>query len=375
MALMVVWLPGATGHAGADLLVISGTSVVTYTTTNDSTLRPSVPLLDHGRIISRWATDGQSFTRVDEQTIEPILHSGTSTMSVTDSAMTLYSDLYNRALQQPLPQAPSAEDRLGMLGLYAGGSMVSIVQQIGSGFVSWENQQGQHAVVLRQGSAGGRPAEVIEVSPLYEGRDSSGKTTNSGKATIWLDTQYPIVLKLKMSGLGRDNPQHWLYRVTSLTVGQPPDPGFLQYQSPVPPIPAPSSTSSGGSSERLPGSTLSGPKGFITVTAPAGYSLRSKGESADPLWGKTSGIDGAFEGRGYIAVQEQVRVGGLPAQLTTSSSHQAGTCRVWTGTSSKAHWLALQRKEVSLLAVSNALSQKALIHFAATGIGVCSRRS
>jgi hypothetical protein len=222
--------------------------------------------------------------------------------------------------------------------------------------------------VLRQGSAGGRPATVIQLSPLYKGEDSSGHPTSGGKATIWLDTQYPIVLKLKMTDPGPNGPEHWLYRVTSLTVGALPDPTFLQYQPPVTPVNAPSSQSTVSSGTTLPTNVFSGPKGFITVKAPKGYQLRGRGASADPLWGKTSGIDGLFKGNGYIAIQEQVRVNGLPATLKVGSPHRAGTCRVWVGTAGRARWLALQRKKVSLLAVSNTLSQKALIRFAATDI-------
>lgn len=339
--------------------------MVTYT--QPSTLRPSVDLLDAGKIISTWATDGQGIARVNIHTVSPVLQSATQAVTISSSAITQYSDLYNRAIRQTLTAPMPADGMWGMLGFYAGGSLVSLVQRMGMGYVAWANQQGQHAAVVGQAKIAGRLANIIEVSPLGQSRSGAGTTSGTGKATIWLDQQYPVVLKLTMTD-APNQPQHWVYQVTSLNPGRLPDADFLQYRPPVRAVPAPQSQTSGGSGNSLPSPILSGPKGFITVKAPAGYLLRSWESGADPVWGKTSSIGGVFMGSGFIAVEEQVRAIGLPEELRAGGARQAGSCRVWTGIWSGAHWLALERGKVSLLAVSDVLSQKALVRFAATGI-------
>jgi hypothetical protein len=342
-----------------------GQSQVTYQQT--STLRPFLQMTDEGKIVSTWATDGQGLARVNVHTIQPVLQSGTQAVLISGSTVTRYSDVYNRAVRETESGTMSPEAAWGLVGFFAGGSLVSLVQRLGAGYVDRANAQGQHAAVTGTGTVIGRPATIITVSPLSATQTGSGSPAGTGKATIWLDQQYPIVLKLTTSG-SPDGLQQWTYRVTSLTPGRLPTPDFLRYRPPVPVHPAPQSATSTDSIDTIPGRTLSAPKGFIRVTAPAGYTLRSRESGSDPLWGKTSSIAGVFQGKGFVDVQEQIRATGLPPQLKTDPAHRAGSCRVWTGLSAGANWLALQRHNVSLLALANKMSQKALIHFAAAHI-------
>jgi hypothetical protein len=363
--LLTVCLPVASHRAAAESLVVSGTSVVTYV--QPVTLRPSVQLMDQGKIISTWGMDGQGHARVSIHTAAPALMSSTEAVTISGSTITRYSDLYNRAIREKVSSPITTDGMWGWLGFYAGGSLVSLVQRMGLGYVAWANGQGMHAAVVRQSEVDGRPVDVIEVSPAAQSQSGSATTSGIGKATIWLDKQYPVVLKASVADTP-DQPQHWLYRVTSVNPGRLPDSTFLQYRPPVRAVEAPQSPGSGSPGNSLPSPVLSGPRGFLTVKAPAGYMLRSWESAADPLWGKTSSIGGVFTGNGFLAIREQVRATGLPQELRAGGSRRAGRCQVWTGIWSGARWLALEHKNVSLLAVSDKLTQKDLIHLAATGI-------
>jgi hypothetical protein len=364
---LALCLPAASQRAVAESLVVSGTSVVTFT--QPATLRPSVQLMDQSKIISTWGMDGQGHGRVNVHTAAPALLSSTEAVTISGSTITAYSDLYNRATREKVSSPITTDGMWGWLGYYAGGSLISLVQRMGLGYVDWANQQGMHASVVRQAQVNGRPVNVIEVSPAGQSQSQSGSGTApaGGTATIWLDQQYPVVLKLSMTD-SPDQPQHWLYRVTSFNPGRLPDSTFLQYRPPVHAVAAPKSPGSGSPGNSLPSPILSGPKGFVKVKAPSGYLLRSWESSADPLWGKTSSIGGVFLGNGSLAIREQVRATGLPQELRSGTPRRAGRCQVWTGIWAGAKWLALERKNVSLLAVSDKLSQNALVRLAATGI-------
>jgi hypothetical protein len=239
---------------------------------------------------------------------------------------------------------------------------------MGREYFTYLQQHGGHDRLLRQEQVLGRTTDVYETWPLYQG-NSSGY----GRALIWIDQQYPLVLRLEMKELGqyKDQPHHWVYRVVSLTFGHGPSADALAYRPPVKPRQPPSGSSGTASGSAGPNASWQVPKGFIPAGTPRGYILSGATEDQDPMWSGPSAIEAFFRaGAGFVDIKEQVRVGGLPAALKTGRPHRAGRCEVWTGryAGTGLRRLALHRGKVSLLVVPSSMLESQLVRYAATKI-------
>lgn len=346
--------------AAASPLSFSGTSQLTYTLA-DLAPKSAAGVLGRRRVDSTWSVADPTHWRLDSHTQAPALQRHHETLLANGTSLIWYKSIFNRAWRMPLGSSAS----LATLGMFQGGSLVSILQGMGRQYFSSMEQHGQHDRLLRQEQVLGRTADVHEIWPLVR-VNSKGY----GRALVWLDQQSPLVLRLETLGLSRlnDEPHHWLYRVTSLTIGQGPSAAALAYHPPVMPRRPPSDSSSTGSGSAGAHAAWQVPPGFIAAGAPAGYVLDGSGEGSDPMWEGPSAAQALFtSAAGFVYIQQQVRVGGLPAALTAGTSRLAGRCQVWTGQypGGQFHWLALQRGKVSLLAVSDSMSEAKLTRYAA----------
>jgi hypothetical protein len=257
-------------------------------------------------------------------------------------------------------------------------------------------QTGTHARVLGQQTVIGRTADVIEVWPLFRGYPDGTNCNPShpsrvclqdsipaGRARFWIDHEYGIVLRYQqfpIPGVPSITP----YRVTAITFGAGPTAAELAYRSPVRPV----EVNLLSPTRLLPpgkgGRTWRVPAGFIAARPPPSTAdMPYFGDFGPTLPGElgTGQTEALFltantpnqpdprRARGsFLYIQEQRRVA-LPGALMAGTRWRAGTCIVYSGTYPDGiHWLALGRGHVSLLAVADALGERALVHWAATRV-------
>lgn len=347
---------------GAGLPAFTGTSETTFTLPG---LAPAgaARIVKRHRVVADWsvADPGQWWLKI--HTLQPALVRSDETVVANGSTLTMYNTMFNRAWKV------QSTATLATLATYQAGSIAGTIQGLGQSYFTYLRQQGGNYRLLGQEQIVGRTADVYDIWPLY-----TGESTRYGRARIWLDRQYSLVLRVELHGLGRyrEQPHRFVYRVTSLTMGQGPLPDSLTYRPPVTPRRPPASRSSSGWGAG--GGSDTGrlvPKRFIPVGAPRGYTGSGSGQGQDPMWSGPTSAEILFtRASAYVYLQEQVRVKGLPRGLRIGHSQQAGSCRVWTGRYSRSglRRLALRRGNVSLLLVSNAFSESRLIRYAATKI-------
>ncbi len=364
---LAMTVAGVTAGLGPDASSISGeagvppfrgTSEVTYTL--EGIAPPSaVEAVGRYLIVSHWSVADPLHWRLDSRTWEPALQSNDQTVVASGSSLIWYQTIYKRAWTMSL----GANATFGSLGTFQGGSLVGVIESMGSEYLTYLRQHGGHYRLVGSHEMLGRLTDEYEVSSPGGGPD--------GTFLVWIDRQYSLVLLLEMPGTGsnHEQPAHWTYRVTSLAFGQGPPPGALAYRPPVKPRRPTTPTSSSGSGATGPDREWQVPKGFIHVRTAAGYSLSGSGEGQDPMWGSTSDVQALFTAvHRFIYVQEHVRAGGLPASLRAGTAGRAGRCTFWMGRISGLRWLSMQRRNVSLLATSNVRSASALRQYAVNDV-------
>jgi len=352
--------------------------------------------LGTSRIVFESMIEDATHWRVNTRILQPALLSNDEVAVANGSTVTWYVSATNRAVRYPLSPWWVG---LFLLSELQGGQVLPMGQTLAQYVQELNNPQtGTHARALGQETVLGRAADVVEVWPIS--RSTSGschsaaqclkQSTGYGRARLWIDHEHGVVLRYQQfdmpaHGLGA-GPQNFLYQVTAISFGAGPTPAELAYQPPVRPVeqkfkggPVTFHSSGSGSSGR--GWTV--PPGFIAAGPPSDssgipYTLTGSGSGGDSTFGGDSANAVFHAGSpqtgpgslsGFLYVQEQRRVTGLPPALKAGTRWPAGTCVAYTGTYADGlHWLALARGDISVLAVANVLDERALAHWAATQV-------
>jgi hypothetical protein len=381
-------------------------SPVPYRGTSETTFlaqpngAPAATAKDLGRheIISRWAVRDMTHWRVDIQIAQPALQSERQVAAADGSSVVWYRSLTNRAVRIPL-----SPPQLGafLLSSFEGGRGLPLTETLGQYLEALNNPTTHtHARTVGQETVLGRTTDVVEVWPVMTTTTGTGacrsagpcpqqsKTVSYGRARMWIDRQYGLLLRYRETGLpagASGAAQNLLYRVTSVSFGHRPNSSQLSYQPPVKPVTVHSGPgvthSGGGGGFGYPGASSGwhAPPGFISAGPPADrssnrYLLSSNGQSEDSLSHVISvyavfRLHGPQTGGPFVYVQEQYRATGLPASLTRGHTVSAGHCSAYTGIYRDGlHWIVLAARKVSLLAVSNDLRASDLPGWIATQV-------
>jgi hypothetical protein len=310
---------------GQSFPTITGTSETTYVLRGFEP--PSVAAaVGRYRVESRWSVLDASHWRIDSRTIQPALQSHDETVVANGSTSIWYTSLYKHAEQIPR----SSDATLDEIEYALAGSIAGEIQERGTAYYATQSvQPGSDVRSLGQATVLGRTADVYQIAPLYTGTESYGRVI------FWLDHQYPLVLRLELHGMkpSQGDPLQWVYRVTSLQLGQGPSPQQLAYRPPVPAVSPSAASSSSGTSGYGSSDRWIAPAGFISVSIPPGYALRASGQEGEVLAGSRPGrADALFRrGKTFIYVEEQLRRLPLPAAFRHHPPVRVGRCAVRIG--------------------------------------------
>lgn len=367
----------------------SGTSVVSYVLRDP--LMPRSMTRDVGtyRIVSRWAVQDRRHYRVDATIERPALEDETQT-EVADGGPAIW---YRQMLDEAVRLGPKAS--LSLLEDLQGERVLLWGQTVQHFLASYNTKAGSHARLLGQATILGRTADVVEIWPVIPPGTPGPCTRPSncgprkngyGRARLWIDHAHGVVLRYQEYGLPREPGyiQDYVYKVTSISFNRGPSPSQLAYRPPVRVKGFLSATGVVGPVGVGPGSVLQVPPPLIYMDALSGpggkqYALAGEGREPDPVTGNPTALRVLFTPTGstrgpYLYIEEQVRVFGLPAAFKAGTVHVMGRCRLWTGRYPDGlRWLAGARGEVSLLAVTDALTQNGLAHYAFTRTQICRR--
>ncbi|MGH2442254.1 MAG: hypothetical protein ACRDFX_03700 [Chloroflexota bacterium] len=352
-------------------------SETTYSVGTD--LMPASAVRDVGSYdtTASWSVGSPSRYRVDEIAKLPVLVSQHQVVVANGKRGVWYQSLPGNAYRVPASFGWFLVDYL------QGGKRLlgaTSVQQVLAALTRWP---WMHAHLAGQQQMLGRTSDVIDFGPLlppgYPACQGNSKgcprsRQGWGHGTAWVDDEHAVVLKLRMTGMPADQPQNFLYRVTSIHFGHGPSPRALSYRPPVRLQTIPSQKSNRGSSGPIgPGMPWRPVRPFLTAGMPAGGpGLDGSGALGDSASGATTGVEGLFRdapGGPYIYIQEHVRESGLPAYWRTMPAYRAGMCRVRLGLYPDGlRWLALARHRVTLLITARGMSRAALQRYAATKI-------
>jgi hypothetical protein len=386
---------GAADAAGLQALSYSGTAEWTASGPADQL----VPVRANGdlgalHMTSTWAIADRTHFRIETRTSSPPLETQTSVYAADGGTAAIwYRDIDAVALAMPLSPVgtPASEFLTGGALPFTSGSIGQYVDQynhLGSGV---------HARLLAPQSYLGRTVDVVEVHPVSTGTTSSCSTNARGKQhctevthgygreRIWVDHEYPVILKVQVTGIPRQQGGNHTYQVTSITFGQQPTPSQLAFTSPVPVTdPGNSSASNASSGTTLGGTTgWQAPPGFVSAGAPTGphghpYTSGGSSETGQPGGQGIAGVSVIF-GRGrththgitanFVLIQERKRENGPPPLFASGTGRTAGTCRTVTGTFPDGlHWLGFVRQDIYVLVSSDSLAEGNLAQYVATAM-------
>lgn len=321
------------------------------------------------RIVSQWYVQDATHFRVDFHVVQPVLEREDQVLVANRSSVVWYRPRFHRAARMPI----DATTGPAVLAEFQGGSGLPHGGTTSDYLALYNNPAyGLHAQVVGQDTILGRQTDIMEIWPL-----SFSNNKPVGRARVWIDHATGLALRYQQLDLPSTAgiPAGYTYRVTSLTFGKGPTAQQLAYRPPVrvEDMSLDTTSTGVGSSGLDLQWQSSGP--FFAVGTPADhaghkYKEAGIGGGYEAPFGDLSQAEILFKrGNGYVYIQERMRVGGLPAALKAGTSHRAGKCTVWTGRYGDGlRRLALARGKVSLLAVSNALAQSDLIHYAARQI-------
>lgn len=416
MILTSLLVPSAAHAQVTTSLSYTGTAEITMSQLQRTTAVPGTPLseywpawrsppaaasyLNTRQIEMRFAVRDDSHYRFDFQTVQPALEVGTRTIIVNGDQMWVYDTRTNTAATYPVPSldpastAPNPAALLNLLlrgndlrGAPGGGIFPGLPDPSSSvgAFIAALDARPAHAgtkgsaAVVGHDTLLGRPVDVIDWGPLYDGL---------GWSRLWVDTQHPVLLKEEdqygpePTGSG-EVPHDLLYRVTSIDFGTGPSDSDLSPSFPVTPIvleriPSLSvGSSSGGGTPPAPFLAIQAPDASVFQTACDPWNWGQEGPSyygtqwVTELYLAQHSECGAPTGDGpYVMVQQRIQVGGLPSALRVGSPTTINGCSIWSGTYPDGQsWAALSVAEVAIQLSSNALSPAQLTQYA--GASVC----
>lgn len=375
----------------AQPLPSSGTATITYLGAATSQL-PDQAVSHH--LLETWSATDNRHYRLQVQTVEPAIDSGTLTTIQDGSTMTRYDTRTETASVWAEPPSFPADFSLADdTPVGAVGPDQSIQQYLDSTQQDLAPSVRHFARIVGKAQLLGRTVDVVQFAPVVRGIQcvpKGGTWTDCntpldyGTATIWIDDATHVVLKYQAD---LANPHSMvrttLFQVTSFTSGQGATPTQLSERPPVPVQPF-THDSIGTTTGRgaPPGLTVPVPSGFLTAPAPSELQNASSDMevvTTAPLGDATS-INIVFNpnakpnisysyrpGDRFVLVEERIRVHGLPVELQVGMPVQAGTCRAWQGTSPEGlHTLAFAHGAISVLMMSNSVSAKNLASYAAS---------
>lgn len=415
LILTSVMVPSAARAQVTSSLSYTGTAEITYNQLQRTTAVPgsvfswygpawlsppaAASYLNTRQIEMHFAVRDDSHYRFDFQTVEPALEAGTRTVIVNGDQMWVYDTRTNTAATYPVPSldpastTPNPAAMLNLLlrgndlrGRPGGGIMPGVPDPSSSvdAYIAALDALPAHAGT--KGSANvvghdtllGRPVDVIDYGPLYEGL---------GWSRLWVDAQHPFLLKEEdeygqvPAGSG-DIPHDLLYRVTSINFGTGPSDSDLSPSFPVKPV---AIERAPGTSSGSPSSGGTPPAPFLAIQAPDASIFQT---ACDPWnWGQegpsyygTQWVTqlflaqhsecGAPTGAGpYVMVQQYMQVAGMPPALQIGSSTTIDGCRIWSGTYPDGQtWANLDVGQVAIQVTSNALSADQITQYAGTAV-------
>jgi hypothetical protein len=393
----------------------SGTAIVTFTRL-PWYLMPTeaTPYAGRHQLLVHFMVMNRTHFHVDIETIQPVLESGTLSVTVNGREISSYDSRTNTAGRSFVPPALFKQEKSYLLDYFQNGLVYAgaagptpTIQRLLATLraPTFPLCFGRSAHIVRQQQVLGRTAVVIDYGPLSVSTYITGcsfshpghcvhHTVSSGWSRVWVDRAHPFVLKYAQYGMPND-PHNLQFdssdltsQVTSVQYGV--GPTNLRFYAPVPVVNTSnwiigaSGSSTGGQS-----SSCAGPAGFLAVGTPRG--LRSEGENtveSGPL-PRTTAVDalfstgqrvttytrsvggaerpfGLYVAGPYVLVQQRVQAHGLPVSLQTGSPQLRRGCRIWSGKYADGQrWAAFARGTVSVLVSTNTMSASRLLHYTA----------
>ncbi len=388
------------------------TTVTSYDSQPDQNLPASaVTTIGGHTVIERMIVRDSTHYRVEVQTLAPAIDSGTLTVTMSGNRMVAYDSRTGRAVWDtasgagapqpsniqmalqisplaPLPD-PGQSFRQYLAALRGPGSAVHSSVRI----VGHTRMLGHPVTILDYGPLVGTGRPICVRPSRHSPHPVCHSSSGSGRGRLWVATDHPAILKYTeghFSGLpGGMMRRHYLYRVTSLRFGPVP----IAITRFTPPVPLEHSkwlsiaVVGGGDAGWFAGWPAVWRTGILYRAPPPidshgnRYTMNSVYIHRDSLVPipSTMGVlyyrpapsilpgvpPPQYGGSGpYVYLQERIQVHGLPAALRHGRHMQRGRCSLWTGSYRKGlPWMALQRQRVSLVASTNALSQRDLIRY------------
>jgi hypothetical protein len=351
-------------------------------------------------ITSTWAIADSTHFRIEAKTSSPPLETQTWIYAAEDGKSEIwYSDIAATAIRMPLPTKGSSAAG----PFLTGGALPPVAGSIQKYVDQYNHPKSRvHARLVGQQTYLGRTADVVEVRPVWNttstscSTDAHGKqhcksvTHGYGRQQIWVEHEHPVILKVQVTGLTRQQGGNYTYRVTSISFGQQPTAVQLAFTSPVPVTNPPDSSQNTGSTGNGPSGTSIGgntgwqaPDGFLSVGAPIGpkgkrYISTGSSQMGEPGGQGTAGASVIF-GRAsahrhatkanFVLVQERRRENGPPSLFAGAPAQPAGTCQAVTGTFPDGiHWVGFTRNDIYVMVSSDRLTEGNLVRYAATAI-------
>jgi anti-sigma factor RsiW len=337
----------------------SGSATTTY-------LAPATSLVsDHVvpyRFVARWSSMDAQHYRLEAQTVEPVIDSGTVVTVENGTHLVVYDTPANLALVQKnvtpdnsryrtmplsLPQPDMATDPRQSIQAYLDATQRDIPSSVPhfARIVGREQLLGRAAVEV-QFAPVVRGIQCVPTSiknGIWQGTKNCDTPRDYGTASVWIDDATHMILKYRLEfPPAYSNVPSILYRVTSLSVGnQAARPDLsVQLPSTVRVVTRPPANSMGRGSP-AGGTQLPVPSGFLQPAVPDALSNVSTQMQTVAIPPHLSGrLDILYtqqasptrtmpytSGDRFLAIVERIRPNGLPAAALTGTHRQSARRR------------------------------------------------